>query len=113
MKSVMEQTGLLIEAIKESNEYSQYQILLEKVMREEGVYQRMNDFRRRNFVLQLNPQMDALDASAGLVAEYEDVLGRTDVKEFLAAEQRYVKMIRKMNQKIEESLQINIDFLEG
>lgn len=112
MKNVINQTDSLIEAIQESNEYSQYQLLRDKVMQDKGLYDRLNEFRRRNFMLQVNDNADALDGSAGIFAEFADVLGRTEVKEFLSAEQRYVKMIRQMNRKIDESLNMNIDFLE-
>lgn len=113
MKNVIEQTDILINAIKQSNEYSQYQHLLENVMQNNELYYRMNEFRKRNFMLQMNENADALYESANLSNEYSDVLNQTEVKNFLVAEQRFVRMVRQMYHKIDESLEINLDFLEN
>lgn len=113
MKNVMEQTDKLISAIKQSNEYSQYRHLLENIMQNPDLYHRLNEFRQRNFMLQMNTNTDALNESAGLSNEYADVLNQTKVKDFLAAEQKYVRMVRQMFRKIDDSLEMNLDFLEG
>ena len=80
-------------------------------MKDEGAYGRLNEYRRRNFELQMNTQVDAMTESERLRNEYADILNRTDVKEYLAAEQRYVKMIRLVNQKLDSCFDIHIEFL--
>lgn len=112
MKNVMQQTENLIDAIEASSEYAQYQLLQNSIIKDEGVYHRLNEFRRRNFEIQMNTQVDVMDASANLYQEYADVLNRAEVKEFMAAEQRYIKMLRKVNRKLEEHFNVNVDFLE-
>lgn len=112
MRGVMEQTGLLVDEIKKSNEYNQYQMLLKKVMQDQGVYNRFNEFRRRNFILQMNSNVDAIDSGAALYREYADVVNRPDIKEFLSAEQRFIRMIRQIYRAIDENINMNIDFLE-
>lgn len=112
MRGVVEQTDILVDLIKKSNEYSQYQILLKKVMQDQGIYARLNEFRRRNFVLQMNSNADSIDSGAALSNEYADVVNRSDVKEFLSAEQRFVRMIRQIYRTIDKNININIDFLE-
>ncbi|MBQ1689410.1 MAG: YlbF family regulator [Lachnospiraceae bacterium] len=111
MRNVMEQTDALINAIHGSNEYIQYQMLLNDVRKNESVYQCLNVYRQRNFEIQMKNQIDSIEASARLNQEFQDILTRTDVKEFLAVEQRYLKMIRKMNQKIDSQIHVNIDFM--
>lgn len=112
MNNVLQQADVLIDAIKASNEYTQYQVLLNTIMKDEGVYHRMNDFRKRNFEIQVNEYVDTINESSNLQREYADVLNRPNVKEFLAAEQRYVKLLRKLYQKLDSQFQLNIDFLE-
>lgn len=111
MKNVIQQTDALIEAIETSNEYAQYQLLQNTIMKEEDVYHRLNDFRRRNFEIQMNPQADAMNSSVYLYQEYADILNRTEVKEFLNAEQHYIKMLRKIHRKLDKHANINVDFL--
>lgn len=112
MNNVMQQTNNLVEAIHGSNEYAQYQMLQNTISKDANVYNRLNEFRRRNFELQVNGTENSIDESANLRREYADVLNRGEVKDFLSAEQRYVKMLRKMYRKIETELHVNINFLE-
>lgn len=108
----MQQTENLIDAIEGSSEYVQYQMLQNSIEKDESVYHQLNEFRRRNFEIQMNPQVDAIDGSASLYQEYAEVLNRPEIKEFLAAEQRYIKMLRKVNRNLEKHFNVNIDFLE-
>lgn len=110
MKNVMQQTDALIEAIETSNEFAQYQLLQNSIMKED-IYNRLNEFRRRSFEIQMNPQADVIDSSAHLYQEYADILNRTEVKEFLNAEQRYIKMLRQIHRKLDKHANVNIDFL--
>ena len=113
MKNIISQTDALIEAIKSSNEYVQYQMLQNAVSKDETIYHRLNEFRRRNFECQINGAFDSMERSSHLCQEYADILNRAEVKDFLAAEQRYIKIIRKMNRKLDDALNINIDFLNN
>lgn len=108
--NIIQQTDALIEAIETSNEFAQYHLLQKAIMKED-VYNRLNEFRRRNFEIQMNSQVDAIDSSANLYQEYADILNRTEVKEFLNAEQRYIRMLRRIHQEIDKHANINIDFL--
>ena len=112
MKNVILQTEQLIKAIETSNEYAQYQMLQNTITKDDGVYQRLNEFRRRNFEIQMNTQVNAIDESANLYQQYQDVLNRPEIKDFLVAEQRYLKMLRKVTHKLDSHFKVNIDFLE-
>lgn len=112
MNNVMLQTDNLVEAIHASNEYTQYQMLQNAISKDTDIYARLNEFRRRNFEIQMNNTENSIDESANLRREYADVLNRGEVKDFLSAEQRYIKMLRKMYHKIEAELHVNINFLE-
>lgn len=108
----MQQTDNLVEAIHSSNEYAQYQMLQNTISKDVDIYNRLNEFRRKNFELQITSNDNPIDASDNLRREYADVLNHGNVKDFLSAEQRYVKMLRKMYHKLESELHVNINFLE-
>lgn len=108
--NIMQQTDALIEAIETSNEFAQYHLLQNAIMKED-VYNRLNDFRRRSFEIQMNSQVDVMDSSANLYQEYADILNRTEVKEFLNAEQRFIRMLRRIHQEIDKHANVNVDFL--
>lgn len=108
--NIMQQTDALIEAIETSNEFAQYHLLQNTIMKED-VYNRLNEFRRRSFEIQMNSQVDVMDSSANLYQEYADILNRTEVKEFLNAEQRFIRMLRRIHQEIDKHANVNVDFL--
>lgn len=113
MKNIIAKTEELVETIKTSNEYVQYQMLQNTISKDEALYRRLNEFRRRNFENQMNDMHYSMEKNSNLCQEYADVLNKAEVKDFLAAEQRYIKIIRQMNRKLDASLNINIDFLEN
>ncbi len=111
MNNVIEKTDQLIDAIQSSNEYLQYQMLQKSISKEQDIYNRLNDYRRRNFEIQMNEQA-TVDEMENLSREYADVLNRSEIKDFLVAEQRYIKMLRRVNKKLDSQFHVNIDFLE-
>lgn len=112
MKTVIEQTEVLVESIQESDEYSEYKRLLKTVMQDENLYEKVNEFRRRNFVVQVEKSSDVLEEIDKLQKEYADLLNNLLIKEFLAAEQIMCKMMRQINNRVLESLEMDISFLE-
>ena len=106
MNNVMKKTDELIDAIQSSNEYLQYQMLQKTISKNTDLYNRLNDYRRRNFEIQMQGHDNAEDEIQNLANEY------ADIKDFLVAEQRYIKMLRRMNKKIDNQIHVNIEFLE-
>ena len=47
MNNVIEKTDQLIDAIQSSNEYLQYQMLQKAISKDQDIYNRLNDYRRR------------------------------------------------------------------
>jgi cell fate (sporulation/competence/biofilm development) regulator YlbF (YheA/YmcA/DUF963 family) len=112
MNNVMKKTDELIDAIQSSNEYLQYQMLQKTISKNTDLYNRLNDYRRRNFEIQMQGHDNAEDEIQNLANEYADILNQADIKDFLVAEQRYIKMLRRMNKKIDNQIHVNIEFLE-
>ncbi len=112
MNRIEELTSNLIEAVKESNEYLQYQRLLAQVMEDGDLYFEINEFRKKSISIQLHADRNLLDVSSELYAEYNTLLADSLVTDFLSSEQAYCRLIREMNDRIMESLDLDIDFLE-
>lgn len=113
MQNVVTQTEELIGEIRRSKEYNQYQRLLENLKRDQGLYNRVNDYRKRNFFMQLDEKDSAFQENASLGAEFEDLESCELAQEFLAAEATYCKMIRKINDQILDCLDLDLDFLDA
>lgn len=113
MKDVEYQTRQLIRAIKQSNVYNQYRRLQLKILKDDGLYQRVNEFRKACFIIQ-NKTDEPSDAEQleALSIEYADVLQNSDVREFLTAEQGMAQMMSQMTDRIYDSLDVDVSFLE-
>ena len=112
MKNVEDRTNSLINAIRESHEFKEYQVLLKNVMQDQALYDKINEIRRKSLALQFSNHLNLIEESDKLYSEYEEILCNPLVIHFFSAEQVYRKMTRDMNDKIMGSLDIDIGFLE-
>lgn len=112
MYNIDVQTDVLINEIKKSKEYNQYQRLQDDLKQDSELYGKMNEYRKKRFYMHVNEDSGILSESDGIIAQFEDLIHNELVVEFLAAEQRYCKMVKRLNDKIMECLDIDIDFLE-
>lgn len=111
MNNVEYSTKNLIKAIRTSNEYNHYHRLLEKIKQDKNLYNAMNEFRKRSFMLQMCNDDTYLDEINKLRNEFKDTLNNNLVSEFLIAEQRLNKMTRQINASIIDCINIDVDFL--
>lgn len=107
-KLLMEQ---LVHAIKHSQEYNQYQSLLENVKRHPEIYQRIGEFRRRSILFQNSDHANAIDENNQLQKEFADLQNNGLANEFMAAEHQYCQMIRELQKYFLDNLDLEIDFL--
>lgn len=110
----MEEAALkLNQAIKESEEYSQYQITMEKLMEQQELYQAVNIFRKRNCELQsLDDGVNRYQEIHNLGLEYEKVLRNPIVNEFLVAEQVLSRKLMQVYETIVEDLKFDYSYME-
>lgn len=104
--------GQLIDAIKRSQEYNQYQNLLESVKNQPELFQRIGEFRRRSLSLQLSDSTNLIEENNALQQEFADLQSNGIAGEFLAAEHQYCKLIRHLQDQFLEQVDVDIDFLE-
>lgn len=102
----------LVRAIRKSSDYTQYQILYEEIKKDQELFGRVNDYRRSRFVLEMKEDEDLIGKMNQLKWDYSDILNKSLVKEFLSAEQRYVKLFRQIQDTVTEAMNLDIGFLE-
>lgn len=112
MQEVLQKAEALADSMKKSSAHMQYQLLYQEIKADEAIYARLSDYRRAKFSLQMNGQGNVFGELEALAREYDDVLSKEIVKNFLSAELRYCRMIRQVKEKILSSVEMDLDFLE-
>lgn len=106
-------TEQLVEAVLESKEYKQYQEVREKIKQEPGKEQAINEFRRRNFMLQKRrDNIDLFQEMEALEREFQNLLLEPQVKEYLDAELAFCRLIQKINWKLMERVEFDPEVIE-
>lgn len=112
MSEINRQTQELVRLIRKSSDYTQYQILYEEIKKDPQLFGRVNDYRRSCFMLEMKEEEDLIGKLNQLKWDFGDVLNRPLVKEFLAAERRYVKLFRRVQDTLTEAMNLDTGFLE-
>ncbi len=110
---VEELTNKLIEAIKNTREYIQYNTLLEHVKNQPELYKRIGEYHRRSLAMQMTESENFIHENNKLQKEFYDLQNNALSNEFFAAEHQYCVMIRKLQNNFLENIGVETDFLEG
>lgn len=103
----------LNQVIKDSEEYQKYLQAKNRVKENEELYQAMNSFRRRNFELQnYDDGVNRYEEIRNLSMEYEKVLRKPLVNDFLVAEQIFSRKLAEVYEVIVDGLELDYDYLE-
>ena len=102
----------LVDAVKRTQEYNQYQTLLENVRKRPEIYQRIGEFRRRSIAFQLTDHANPIEENNQLQKEFADLQVNGLANEFLAAEHQYCMMIKRMQGYFLENLDLALEFLD-
>ena len=62
----------LMEAVKRTQEYNQYQTLLESVKKHPDIYRRIGEFRRGSIVFQMTDHANPIEENNALQKEFAD-----------------------------------------
>ncbi|WP_167958419.1 YlbF family regulator [Anaerosporobacter faecicola] len=111
MKDIEYQMKNLVAAIKKSNEYNQYQRLYASIEENEALLARLNEYRSRNYQVQLTDGEHSLEICRSIREEYKDVLMNPLVQEFLIVEQRVNTMLKTVNHYLWDNIDLKIDFI--
>lgn len=112
MTEVEKQTKALAAAIRKSSEREGYTRAYAKLCMQPELLGRLNRFRRKYFLLLNTPKSDERTQSIlKLEQEFSDMLGESDVRAFLAAQQRLCVMVRDIYRILDDSVKFEMDFM--
>lgn len=100
----------LIEIVKNSPEYKEYQRIRELVHQEPEKERAINEFRRRNFELHKCRNVDLYAEMDRLEGEFAQLRAQPYVNEYLAAELSVCRMIQKINYSIMTEIEFDLGF---
>lgn len=99
--------------IKNSQEYKNYLLCREVLKEDEALYRRVNDFRRANFVLQVEGNTETLyDEMERLQREFSPARQDIRVSGFLQYEHSLCRILQQIDEMLLEGLDFDIKFLE-
>ncbi len=108
-------TKILVSQIKRTQEYNDYQNYRSIIERQEELFRRVQEFRRKSFEIQTNHQYGMYNAYESLIQlknEHEELLSEPTVKMFLDAELRLSKMLAEVYDTLAEELDFDTKFLD-
>lgn len=111
MKQIKEATAHLIQVIKKSGSYVQYQECLAVLKKKRKVYQEFDEFRKQHYKL-MQSQEDNFDRVEALQQKYRDVLMDHDVVAFMEATDRLTLVLKEMYIDIADEIELDIDFID-
>lgn len=101
----------LTDMIKNTHEHIEYHKLLSSIKEDSDLYKRLNEFRKQSFILNFQNHDNLLIALEQLRQQYNDILQKEAVSQFLQAEQQLTKTARQINTSVTNALNLDIDFL--
>ena len=109
---VDEALDLLIQVLRESTEYKEYQRCLAEVKRDEQIWKSLSEFQRQHFVLYVNPGENVVEKERILCRDQEALLALPVVRDFQKAEKAYCNVLRKIQDNFAQQVDVDISFLE-
>ena len=87
-----------VSAVKQSKEYMEYEMQLTKMKMQPELYEKVNEFRQKNFVIQNTEDSEKLmDRMEELDREYEELRSIPLVEDFLEAETAFCRLMQEVN----------------
>lgn len=97
----------VLETIRNTEEYKRYRELLEEIKKDPTIYDRVNELREKNFMIQQSESDDILDMIDALTNEYEDVINMELASEFLSAEVALCRLVQDFNRILVDGLEFD------
>lgn len=110
-QQILDKTQELLDLIMNSDNYIRYQKELETLKKSDELYSRMNEFRRKNFELQMMEE-DSYEKMQNLFSEYKDTLMDPMVSRFMMTEQSICKLMRKVQERIINGVDLDISYMD-
>lgn len=105
-------TEELVQAVLESEEYNEYLGFLAKIKERPELYERVCDYRRRNFELQnMDVNDNMFDEVMRFQMENAAIRKNALVNDFLKAELSVCRMLQGITRAISDRVELDTDFL--
>lgn len=102
----------LSEMLVNSDIYRTYVEARSRLEENEDIFKKVNEYRKKNFVIQNEIADNKVEQLRNLEHEYKDILKNTIVRDFLNSELVLCRTIKKINEIIIDKIDMNIDFLD-
>ena len=106
-------TAELAQAVADSEEYKSYLHYLEEIKKQPELYEKVCDYRRRNFELQnMDVNDNMFDEVMRFQMENSAIRKNALVNQFLKAELSVCRMLQDITRTISDNVELDIDFLK-
>lgn len=106
-------TEELVQAILASEEYREYLECFAKIKEQPELYERVGDYRKRNFELQnMDVNDNMFDEVMRFQMENSAIRRNALVNQFLKAELSVCRMLQGITRTISDNVELDIDFLK-
>lgn len=110
-EEILDSTRKLVEQIRATTDYQKYEKNLQALKKHEETYQKLNEFRLKHMLLEESAD-DYNEKADALYEEYKNVLMETVVRDFLTAEQRVCKMLRRVSDCIAQEIHLDVSYMD-
>lgn len=97
--------------IRESDEYQKYCLYKKELSQIPELYERVQEFRKRYFVLQIEADTYDKEAATRLADEFGPILDNPLTASYLNAELAFCKMSQRVFREVCEGIEMELDFL--
>lgn len=101
----------LSELIVKSDIYQRYDSARRKLEQDGNLLGGVNEYRKRRFYIQNNPDDNMQNALNQLMAQFEHIINNPVAKEYMDAESLLCREVRKVTNIIAESIEMDMNFL--
>lgn len=113
MDTITYKTKSLVREMKQHKDYKNYQRLQKKLEENQELLNRVNEYRRRSFLLHNGLDVgNIMQEVRNLRNEYQEELTNPLVMDYLIAEQRVCRMVREVSETIAKDIDLDYGFLE-
>lgn len=110
-ENIINSSRQLNELIRESEEYQKFCLYKKELSQIPELFERVQEFRKRNFVLQIEADTYDKEAASRLSDEFRGVLENPLVASYLNAELAFCKMSQNIFKEVCDGIELELDFL--
>ena len=109
---IIEKTKELMDLVRHTDAYREYHASLLEIRKMDGLYEKMNEFRHRNMMVNFieDPDEKSMEIDR-IYKEYEEILIDPLTSRFLSGEQKICRLMQKIYETIGEQIDLDLEHL--